>query len=371
MRILYVLEYFPPHIGGVETYFDNLTRGVAKRHDVVILTTLVPSSKVRDVSEGRRVYRVKSLSRYLFTTKFRDAAGLMRSADLVHTSTFVAAGTTWLAKTLVKRPTVLTFHEAWGRRFFDFQPFYKALVNSSLERLICRVYKNSTIITPSTFTRNTLIGRGVPGKNVHVIYHGIDHTVFNTRVKPLRRYDHPTYLFFGRVGVSKGLEYLLDAAPLVARELPEAKLLLMVSTEEKGYRRVERKIDELSAKGIAMQIEPRPSSQEVAAVIRSADVVCVPSLSEGFGFGAVEAQACGVPVVATRAGSLPEVVRGGLLVEPRSPKALAGALTRLLRDEGLCRELGARGASFAKRFTWKSSVRAHLRLYREVVSGNS
>jgi D-inositol-3-phosphate glycosyltransferase len=106
----------------------------------------------------------------------------------------------------------------------------------------------------------------------------------------------------------------------------------------------------------------------MASLIRSVDVVCVPSISEGFGFNAVEAQACGIPVVASRAGSLPEVVKGGLLVPPRNPDAIADAVVGLLKNEKTRKSLGAAGARNAKRFTWRASVKEHLKLYKKVAS---
>ncbi|QQG40228.1 MAG: glycosyltransferase family 4 protein [Candidatus Aenigmatarchaeota archaeon] len=368
MKITYVLEYFPPHIGGVETLFDNLTRGVARYHDVDVFTMAVPGAPAIERTGRRTVRRVHARSRHAFITKFPAAAKLVRNADIIHTTTFVAAGTAWWANLLVKKPLVLTFHESWGRRFFEVQPPHKAVVNYVLESLIRKLYRNSAIVTPSEYSRNTLIGHGIPGRNIRVISHGIDHGIFNTSVQPLARFDFPTYLFFGRAGISKGLEYLLDAVPFVVKAVPNAKLLLMVS-RDRDYRRVAGKIRALVSAGMAIELEPRTSAQEVASAIRSADVVCVPSISEGFGFSAVEAQACGVPVVASDAGSLPEVVEGGVLVEPRNPKKLAQGIVRLLKDESLRKRLGERGARHVKRYTWEACVREHLKLYKEVVKG--
>jgi len=84
----------------------------------------------------------------------------------------------------------------------------------------------------------------------------------------------------------------------------------------------------------------------------------VPSLYEGFSLPAIEAMSCGVPVVATTGGALPEVVgvseETGLLVEPDNPEALVVAIGRLLDDEQLRARLGAAGRTrVMERFTWK------------------
>jgi glycosyltransferase involved in cell wall biosynthesis len=101
---------------------------------------------------------------------------------------------------------------------------------------------------------------------------------------------------------------------------------------------------------------------------RSADVLACPSVSEGFGFPPLEAMACGCPVVAAEAGSVPEVCgEAALLVPPRDPAPLAVALARVLGDAGLRREMAARGIARAARFTWAAAGALARRLLAEAV----
>lgn len=368
MRIAYIVEYFPPHIGGVETLFDNLTRGVAKKHDVDVLTMAIPGAAREERSAGRTIHRVRCHSRYEFPFKVREGVRMIEKADVVHTTTFMGAGNTWLSRQFADKPTVLTFHESWRDLYFKIHPPHAAAFNYTMEWLTRFFYRNDTIVTPSNYTRDALIGLGVPGHNVHVIPHGIDHKIFKPKGDRAIDTDAPTYMFIGRPGVTKGLDYLLEAVPRIAREIPDAKFIVVVSKYDKEYRRYATRIDNLVKEGKAIQMEPLQPQTRMASVVRSADVVCVPSLSEGFGFSAVEAQACGVPVVASHAGSLPEVVSGGVLVEPKNPKAMADAVIKLLSDEKTRARLGSRGARFTKRFTWERSVREHLKLYERVAS---
>ena len=105
-----------------------------------------------------------------------------------------------------------------------------------------------------------------------------------------------------------------------------------------------------------------------------AEVAVVPSLYEGFSLPAVQAMACGLPLLATTAGALPEVVgrdgETGLLVEPGNPTALATALDRLLQDAQLRNHLAQAGRSRALRlFNWKTCAEATAQQYREVIGG--
>lgn len=184
------------------------------------------------------------------------------------------------------------------------------------------------------------------------------------QVKPKLKFDHPTFLFFGRPGVSKGINYLFDAVPKIIEEVPNAKLIMMISFDR------ERWLNEAKKRGIDSYIEmlpSQPTAADVARVIKSVDVVCMPSITEGFGFNAAEAQACGVPVVASNATSLPEVVRGGILVPPRNGDAIAKAVINLLNKPSERKRLGDLGNKYVQRFTWENSVSQHIKLYEKML----
>jgi len=106
----------------------------------------------------------------------------------------------------------------------------------------------------------------------------------------------------------------------------------------------------------------------LAALYRLAAVFAFPSLYEGFGLPPLEAMACGTPVVTSRISSLPEVVGdGAVLVDPYSVDDIASALERVLGDEALRAELGARGRARAQAFSWERSARAIHAGYMKVL----
>jgi glycosyltransferase involved in cell wall biosynthesis len=115
--------------------------------------------------------------------------------------------------------------------------------------------------------------------------------------------------------------------------------------------------------------------RDVPDRLRGFDVYVMPSVhdSETFGVAALEASACGVPVVASRVGGVPEVVeheRTGLLVTPSDPAALAAALRRLLLDAGLREAMGEAGRSFVRtRYSWHESVERMEALYFDLLGG--
>jgi len=369
MRLLFVLEYFPPHIGGVETLFDNLTkRLVNKGFDVDIYTSLVEGSQRFEMSEGRRIFREPLPFRHLFPLRgFIPTARLARKADLIHTTSYSAAGCTALAGLFTKKPTVITIHEVWDKLWFELENPISASANYLLESAMCKIYKNSVITVPSEYTKRAILNKIAPAHPINVIPHGIDHSIFNTKVKPSYKFDFPTYMFHGRPGISKGLQYIFQAMPLIEKEVPDAKFLMMVSKRQRAaYRIMMHHAERLGVKDKIMFIEPRTNAKEVAGVIKSVDCCVIPSLSEGFCFAAVESQAVGTPVVASNAGSLPEVVRGGLFVKPRNAEDIAEKVSKILQNKKLRRKLGATGNKFVKKFTWNKAVNSYIKIYENV-----
>ncbi len=371
MRITFVLDYFAPHIGGAETLFDNITSRLAtKGFEISVVTQKVPGSKKTEVSRGRLIRRVSPDFRHAFpVTSFKTALGEARKSDLVHFATFGGLGAGLLLKKIVKKPVVATFFEVWGDLFFKFQRQPRSGINFLLEKIPIIGYRNDNLISISGCTKQKLVESGVPSGNVTVIYPGIDKTVFSPGAGRMFDFGFPVFMAFGRPGVSKGLSYLVKAVPKVIEKIPDAKLLLMISNDPYGeYRRIVNLVKELGL-GKNVMLVPSQKRKDVPKVINSCDVVVVPSLSEGFGFSAAEAMACGKPVVASRVASLKEIVSGksGLLSAPGNPEDLAEKITRILEDGELRARLGKGAKREAKRFDWERNVNEHIKLYERIV----
>jgi glycogen synthase len=188
-----------------------------------------------------------------------------------------------------------------------------------------------------------------------------------------RAEERPLILYTGRLASVKGTGLLLEAACDVLKEFPQAEFVLagpwqmpFPCAEWPAW--VERL-------GISKHIRwaGYQTQEQLAEWYRQATVFVMPSFYETFGISCLEAMAFQVPVVATRAGALPEVVgheEAGLTVEPGDRAALAQAITRLLRDPGLRRRLGAAGRErVLSRYTPQAVSSDMISVYRQACEG--
>ncbi len=157
--------------------------------------------------------------------------------------------------------------------------------------------------------------------------------------------------YAGRLNPTKGIDRLVRALLLIRNEIPSR--LLLVGRNQRFLRKILRISRSLSVldKVIYAGFLPRERMPEVYA---ASDIVVIPSLYETFCFAALEAMACGRPVIASNVGSLPEVVGdAGILCDP-NPKELASAIKRLWNDKELARELMEKGPQRAKEIRTKA-----------------
>jgi glycosyltransferase involved in cell wall biosynthesis len=222
------------------------------------------------------------------------------------------------------------------------------------------------VITVSESSRRDIVSQmGVPASALHVVPVGVDHLHF----KPLPGIERVP----GRIMTTtssdmplKGLVPLLEA---VAKLRTERTCELVVIGKPRTDSEIPGVIDRLGIND-CVQFVSGVSDQRIVELYAETEVAVVPSLYEGFSLPAVEAMACGVPLVATTGGALPEVVGThedtGLLVPPGDPGALAAAIGRLFDDPALRTRLAAAGRErVLERFTWRACAEGTLAQYYE------
>ena len=220
--------------------------------------------------------------------------------------------------------------------------------------------------------------------NVHVVSPGVDLRTYkvnggkkSAREKLNISQDQLMLLFVGRIQPHKGPEVLIRAVAEMLQHTPmlRSKLRAVIMGGPSGNGSSEPERLEALAKFLGVmdvvQFVPPVPHEELSDWYRSADLVCVPSYSESFGLVALEAQACGTPVVATAVGGLRAAVADGIsgvLVDGHNPKAWSATLMRLLMEPQRRVLLSLGAVDHASRFGWDATARGILDVYDQVLS---
>ena len=270
-------------------------------------------------------------------------------------------------------PLLTTFHTlarvkaASGDKSYG----YEQRVKTESEVIGC----SDVILSNSSFEMDQLISHyGADPSRIEIVPPGVDHSIFNPvsknpvskkEVRELLNLDEqPTLLFVGRIQPLKGVD--LAISTLSELEHKGARLILVGSSSglegPSEERRIRQMVDELGLKNRVLFVEPQ-SHEKLVNWYRAADVVLMPSRSESFGLVALEAAACGVPVVASAVGGLQTIIEddsSGYLIDGRDPWSYASRVSKIINDSKKAEEMSVEAVKRSKSFTW-SVTAARLR----------
>jgi len=217
----------------------------------------------------------------------------------------------------------------------------------------------------------------VPETKVRVIYYGVNSRFHPTRdaakvdrVRSKYSLAFPFFLFVGALEPRKNLSRLLEAFGQFLRAAQGERRFQLVLAGPGGSSSTElhQKACQLGISQHVQMLGYVPDD-DIPVLYSAASVFVFPSLGEGFGLPIVEAMACGTPVVSSKVSCIPEIAGdAAVLVDPRDVEALADAMYRVAYDEGLRRELVAKGLERARLFTWQRTARETEHLYELVCS---
>lgn len=264
-------------------------------------------------------------------------------------------------------PVCTTVHSMLSQ---DYPHPVTRIVNALTERLTRRF--TTRFIAVSDFLAAELMKEGVRRDKITVVYNGIDLGANDDKPERTLRErlglpeETPLVATVGRLHWVKGHRYFIAAAAEVLKQHPAARFIIIGSGPERPE--LERQIRAL---GLGGRVVLTGFVKEVMHYYPEFTALVLPSLAEGFGLVVLEALLHATPVVATRVGGLPEVLRDGetgLLVPPANAGALARAVCRVIEDPVAAKELASRGRDFVRReFSAAKMAAKTLAVYRELL----
>lgn len=396
-RVALLTREYPPEIyGGAGVHVEYLSRELAKlvdvgvycfgrpRRDPLVAGTYEPWDVLAKDGTGAAL---RALSVDLCM------AADVEGADLVHSHTWYANFAGYLAQVLYGLPHVVTSHSLEPLRPWKAEQLGAGYRLSSWVERTAIEHADAVIAVSRAMAEDVLrVYPSVNPTNVKVVHNGIDATEFFPdpgTAGPERRgidLSVPYVLFVGRITRQKGITYLLEAAKSFD---PGAQVVFCVAAPDTPEieREVRAQVEELAAsrKGVFWVEEMLPRPQLVQLMSHAAVFVC-PSIYEPFGLINVEAMSCGVPVVASAVGGVPEIVvdggtgflvpyqpSGDAFGSPAHPDkfvaAIAERVNRLLAAPDMAKAMGAAGRQRAlAEFTWSAVATKTMDVYEEVLA---
>ncbi|MEY3019079.1 MAG: hypothetical protein RLZZ272_63 [Actinomycetota bacterium] len=379
--------------GGLNVYVREVARRMAARGvevDVFTRRTGPEDAGTVELAPGARVHHIEAGPSTVVAKE--DAANLLcafllamerhpavAGLDVLHAHYWLSG---WVGRRLAERtgiPLVQTFHTLGTLKNAALAPGDRPEPPLRLyaEEEVARAADRVLVLTcgeARLFHRSF----GLSGARLTVVPAGVDLDLFHPDaddpaadvVAPRQRRDDPELLFAGRLQPLKGPDLAVRILAEVRRRVPGARLRIVGGASgDLGMTPVAlTALAEELGVAEAVAFEPALDQAALAARYRAADVVLVPSRTETFGLVALEAQACGTPVVAAAVGGLTAVVgEGGTLVEGHDPADHAAAVLAYLEDPGLAAAAGAAGVRTGRAASWEHTVDRLLAAYEDVV----
>ncbi len=365
-----LLTLFPGRVGGSETNVRGLLGEFASGNGPERVTVLanrhvaaayepagpVEVHQVRSYRPGDGMLtRTLAMATALALPRLaaRDVPG---GLDLLHYPVTVPIPRTEL-------PSVVTLLDV---QHHDLPGFFSRAEGTYRRRAYDRAARDAdVVVTISEFSRERIVETlGIPAGRVVAVPLGVDHERFSA-VGPSGDLDLPErYLFYpANLWPHKNHERLIEALA----QAPEAELVL----SGQDYGRLAGLMERARALGVGDRVRHvgHVPHAAVPELYRSATGLIFPSLYEGFGLPPLEAMACGCPVAAADAGSLPEIVGdAGLLFDPHDAEAMGSAMRTLWEDEGERERLSLAGRERSLRFTWRAAAERHREVYSGVLA---
>ncbi|MBN1618238.1 glycosyltransferase family 4 protein [Candidatus Dojkabacteria bacterium] len=375
MKICFILDNFYPHIGGAERVFSIISQKLSVLGHRVRIVTCTNQKKEysSEYFPGVKVFYYPWANYFDHPIpKTNDFSAHVEWADIVHTATYSVSYPALKAAQKYNKPCVISPFEILGNKWYLVEPnILKATAFYLVEKFsVVQPYNVWTAISNST--AKDIENLGIPKKKIKTTYLGIDDNIWNPTIKTkdlgsLLGFDNKSkiFLYYGRPGKPKGIFVLLDAINIIKDQIDKnIKFGLILSNKpEKERTKFINQVKKQKLENIVHIVDSVKEDKDLASYVKSAFCVIVPSITEGFGFCAAETCSIEIPIIASNAGSLPEVVSGKHLFFENKNSIDLGEKILQASKGNFCLEK-------KKVFSWDKTVSLLESIYNQLKTNN-
>ena len=363
MKIAIIIYLFPPKwLAGTEIATYNLAKQLAKRgHEIHVITSHDRGLPNFDKENGFYIHRlawskIRIIGVIIFWLKIFFTVRKI-NPDIVHAQDLSTGIPAYISKIILKMPYII-----WGRGSDVYLP------NGFLRITRGVVLRNANAILALTEDMREKM-REITTREIFVIPNGIDLEEFKgVLIKPDEYSTGKTILFVGSLYPIKGVEYLLIAMKKIHEKAPDTRLIIVGDGGER------EKLEALTTQmGIqnSVQFVGRVPHKNVLNFMQRADIFVLPSLSEGLPNVIIEAMACGLPIVASRVGGIPDIIKDGVngyVVDPGRPDQIANKILMLLNNNELVKQISNNNRRMVEIFEWRNIINKLEEIYNSALA---
>lgn len=331
MHILFILDYFSPYIWWIETLFDDVTDFWVKKWYTIHVITSRHDKKLPTI-EKRNWVIIYRIGKNRFTIVFQALRfwlknkSLLQSIDHIHTSTFSSAIPSWILSKIYNKPCTITIHEIYDKLRYHLKN-NKARWYIAFEKLLFRL-PWTHIVTVSNYTKSMIQDiYHLPDRSLSVIYNQIDTTVWKldqvkiediiTLKKKYNLTNKKIGLFIWRLGYEKWLPYLIESLYDIIQLHQKFVLVIIAPKTIQLYSQdiqnlIKSTKDQIINNNLhqhILWIDPVKENETLRLWMSISDIGIIPSMSEWFCYTAVQMQSMGLPLIVSKVGALPEVLK--------------------------------------------------------------
>ena len=356
------------HDFGIGTYIRNLLRQLSRldrNTDFVVLCRPEDRDTLASLGENFRAVP-ETAGNYSIAEQVKVPLALRREGvTLFHAPHYVLPP-------LVRCNSVVTIHDCIHLMFPQYLPNRFALGYARAAITMAARRATRVLTVSESSKRDILKYVDTQPDKIDVIYNAYDDRFAVepgeedvVRVRERFQLHDEFVLYAGNVKPHKNVERLIQAFHLVRQRGLDHLKLVIIGDEVSRYAALRRAVHKHQLHQYVRFLGYLPE-ETLAVLYRLAGVFVFPSLYEGFGLPPLEAMASGTPVVTSNVSSLPEVAGdAAILVDPYDPTAIANGIATVLSDERIRRDMRTKGLERARQFSWETSVRRVLDIYRE------
>jgi glycosyltransferase involved in cell wall biosynthesis len=351
--------------GGAEVHFHEIFKRIAQQgHQVTLLCCGYKGLPEKEIIDDIHVIRrgKRNFFNYIVPSLYRKYSRELQFDIVIDDINKIP----FYTPLFVKEPLIGIIHHLFGSSIFIESSLPVALYVTLAEKIIPKIYRNTPMAVVSNSTKQELIQKGFSEQDIQLVYNAVDRSAY--QYCPEKKSPYPLVGYLGRIKKYKSVNHLILAFSEVIKQIPGARLLIVGDGDY--LPKLKKLVTKLNLEQV-VTFAGATSHEQKINFLNQMWLAVNPSPKEGWGLTVIEANCCGIPVIAADSPGLRDSVvarKTGLLYPYGNYHELAEQIIELIKNDSLRKSLAKECIDWAHQFNWEQSAANMLNLIEKVLS---